>query len=251
MEGVGLMKRKIVVIDEDKCNGCGVCVPACHEGAIQIIDGKARLIEEKLCDGLGDCLGECPEGAITIEKREVEAYDEEAVQNHLAKLEAEETACSSASDEDRLPCGCPSAQVKSIERASASGAANTGAASPNCLGQWPVQLSLVPPGAKFLQGADLLITADCVPFAYGDFHRRLLKGKAVVVACPKLDDVQAHLEKLAAIFKSSDIKSANVVYMEVPCCSALKRIVEMAIDYSGKEIPLRETVISTDGEIKT
>ena len=245
------MKRKIVVIDEEKCNGCGECAPACHEGAIQIIDGKARLIADKLCDGLGDCLGECPAGAITIEERDTDAYDEEAVQKHLANIKGEATPCSAAQEEN-LPCGCPSSQVKTInlsKAADSEGSEGSEAASPNYLGHWPVQLSLVPAQAKFLQGADLLITAHCVPFAFGDFHRSLLKGKAVVIACPKLDDVQAHLEKLAEIFKTSDIRSANVVYMEVPCCSALKRIVEMAIDYSGKKIPLQETVISTSGEI--
>ena len=243
------MKRNIVVIDEEKCNGCGECAPACHEGAIQIIDGKARLIADKLCDGLGDCLGECPEGAITIEVRETDPYDEEAVQKHLANIKGEVTPCSADSMEDNLPCGCPSSQVKSITLNETADSADLDTASPNCLGHWPVQLTLVPPQAKFLQGADLLITAHCVPFAFGDFHRSLLKGKAVVIACPKLDDVQAHLEKLGEIFKTADIRSANVVYMEVPCCSALKRVVEMAIDYSGKKIPLQETVISTSGEI--
>jgi NAD-dependent dihydropyrimidine dehydrogenase PreA subunit len=243
------MKRKIVVIDEDKCNGCGECAPACHEGAIQIVDGKARLIADKLCDGLGDCLGECPAGAITIEERDTDAYDEAAVQKHLANIKGEATPCSAGSLEESLPCGCPSSQVKTINLNETAGSADSDTASPNCLGHWPVQLTLVPPQAKFLQGADLLITAHCVPFAFGDFHRSLLKGKAVVIACPKLDDVQTHLEKLAEIFKTADIRSANVVYMEVPCCSALKRIVEMAIDYSGKKIPLQETVISTSGEI--
>ncbi len=243
------MKRKIVVIDEEKCNGCGVCVPACHEGAIQIMDGKARLVADKLCDGLGDCLGECPEGAITIEERSADPYDEEAVQKHLEKIKGEAGPCSASSTGDNLPCGCPSSQVKTITPDREAGDEREGSASPNCLGHWPVQLTLVPPQAKFLQGADLLITADCAPFAFGDFHRTLLKGKAVVIACPKLDDVQPHLEKLAEIFKTADIKSANVVYMEVPCCSALKRIVEMAIDYSGKNIPLKETVISTSGQI--
>lgn len=242
------MKRKIVVIDEEKCNGCGVCVPACHEGAIQIIDGKARLVEDRLCDGLGDCLGECPEGAITIEEREADEYDEKAVQEHLAALQTAGTACSDPAPGGNLPCGCPSSQVRTIERGGVSGAEDSGAAAPSYLGHWPVQLGLVPPQAKFLQGADLLVSADCVPFACGDYHRRLLKDKAVVIACPKLDDPQPHLEKLAAIFKTANIKSVNVAIMEVPCCSALKRIVEMAIEHSGKDIPLQETIISTSGE---
>lgn len=247
------MKRKIVFIDAEKCNGCGLCVPACHEGAIQIVDGKARLVADKLCDGLGDCLGECPEGAITIMERDAEAYDEASVQKHLFALKQQQNDPAAAALGGSLPCGCPSSQVRTIERtekdepAGAAGAADT---APSCLGQWPVQLALVPPQAKFLQGAELLVTADCVPFAFGDFHRRFLKDKALVVACPKLDDPQAHLDKLAQICKSADIKGINVIYMEVPCCSALKRIAEMAIDYSGKKIPLRETVISVSGDEK-
>ena len=245
------MKRKIVLIDEEKCNGCSLCVPACHEGAIQIVDGKARLVADKLCDGLGDCLGECPAGAITIVERDAEAYDEAAVQAHLAGMRQPQSGCAADLWEGSLPCGCPSSQVRTIAREETEEAAGAEGTSPSYLGQWPVQLALVPPQAKFLQGADLLITADCVPFAYGDFHRRLLKGKSLVVACPKLDDIQAHLEKLAEIFKTADIRSVNVVMMEVPCCSALKRIVEMALDYAGKNIPLQETIISINGEIKS
>lgn len=244
------MKRKIVFIDEEKCNGCGLCVPACHEGAIQIIDGKARLVADKLCDGLGDCLGECPEGAITIKERDAEEYDEVAVQKHLAELKQQEGGCAAALMEANLPCGCPSSQVKTIDRKETEEPAEAAGTSPSFLGQWPVQLALVPPQAKFLQGADLLITADCVPFAFGDFHRRFLRGKSLVIACPKLDDIQAHLEKLAAIFKTADLKSVHVIIMEVPCCSALKRVVEIALDYAGKKIPLQETVISISGEIK-
>lgn len=245
------MKRKIVLIDEEKCNGCGLCVPACHEGAIQIMDGKARLVADKLCDGLGDCLGECPEGAITIVERDAEAYDEAAVQAHLAGMKQPQSGCAAALSEGSLPCGCPSSQVRTIAREEVEETAGAEGTSPSYLGQWPVQLALVPPQAKFLQGADLLITADCVPFAYADFHRRLLKGKSIVIACPKLDDIQANLEKLAAIFKTADIRSVNVVMMEVPCCSALKRIVEMALDYAGKDIPLQETIIGINGEIKS
>ncbi|MEW5920095.1 MAG: 4Fe-4S binding protein [Bacillota bacterium] len=246
------MKRKIVFIDEEKCNGCGLCIPACHEGAIQIIDGKARLVADKLCDGLGDCLGECPEGAITIDERDAEAYDEAAVEEHLAGLKRSQASggCAAAFAEPNLPCACPSSQVKTITRENGVDQAGAEGYSPSFLSQWPVQLGLVQPQAKFLQGADLLIAADCVPFAFGDFHRRFLKGKSLVIACPKLDDIQAHLEKLAAIFKTADIRSVHVIIMEVHCCSALKRVVEMALDYAGKKIPLQETVISITGEIK-
>lgn len=243
------MKRKIVFIDAEKCDGCGLCVPSCHEGAIRIVDGKARLVADKLCDGLGDCLGECPMGAITIVERDAEAYDEASVQQHLTALKQQEPFPAGALD-GSLPCGCPSSQVRTIERTAQEEPPCAAGAAPSCLGQWPVQLALVPPHAPYLQGADLLVTADCVPFAFGDFHRRFLKGNALVIACPKLDDPQAHLEKLAQICKNADIKSINVLYMEVPCCAALKRITEMAIEHSGKKIPLQETVISVGGEVK-
>ncbi len=245
------MKRKIVLIDEQKCTGCGLCVPACHEGAIQVIDGKARLIAEKLCDGLGDCLGECPEGAITIVEREAEAYDEAAVQAHLAALREEQGSCEAAAAEGSLPCGCPSSMVRTIVREESAKEAEAAGAVPSTLAQWPIQLALVPPQAKFLQGSDLLIAADCVPFAYGDFHRRFLQGKSLVIACPKLDNIQAHLEKLAAIFKAVDLKSVSVLIMEVPCCSALKRVVELALEHAGKNIPVQEVVIGINGEIKS
>jgi len=233
--------RKIVRIDEEKCNGCGVCVPACAEGALQIVDGKAKLVSEVYCDGLGACLGECPQGAITIEEREAADFDEEAVRQHR-----EDEAIS----DEELPCGCASATVAQFDRRSETGAAPFDRqAQPSMLGHWPVQLTLVPPGAPFLQGADLVLAADCVPFAYGSFHRDFLKDRALLVACPKLDDFQAHLRKLTQILRQAQPRSLAVVHMEVPCCSGLVHMARQALGASGNEIPLREVTISARGDI--
>jgi NAD-dependent dihydropyrimidine dehydrogenase PreA subunit len=229
--------RKIVSIDEEKCNGCGLCVPACAEGALQIIDGKARLISDKYCDGLGACLGECPQGAITIEEREADDFDEVAVKHHLK----EEKQAG-----DGLPCGCPSATVTQFERQGETEAAY----QPSMLGHWPVQLTLVPPRAPFLQGADIVLAADCVPFAYAGFHQEFLRDHVLLVACPKLDDFEAHRKKLVDILSSSDIKSLTVVHMEVPCCSGLVHLARQAIAASGKDIPLEEVTIGIRGTIK-
>ena len=183
--------RKIIRIDEEKCNGCGLCVPACAEGALQIVDGKAKLVSEKYCDGLGACLGECPQGAITIEERAAEEFEEEAVKLHLEKKKH---------TMEELPCGCPSAMVTQFERREMPGATpSVNMTQPSMLSHWPVQLTLVSPAAPFLQGADLVLTADCVPFAYADFHQDFIKDRTVLVACPKLDDFQAHLKKLTDI----------------------------------------------------
>lgn len=243
-------KRKIVHIDEEKCDGCGLCVPSCQEGAIQIIDGKARLVAENLCDGLGDCLGECPQDAITIEEREAEPFDEKAVEEHLQKINSSD---SGESTEEDLPCGCPSSQVRTLakgEKEVAGEDADADAdAAPSFLRQWPVQLALLPPKAKFLQGAPLLIAADCAPFAYGNFHRDFIKGNAVAVGCPKLDDTDAYLEKLVQVFRQNEIEKVTVVIMEVPCCGGLQRLVEKALDRSGKEIPAEVVVISPEGEV--
>ena len=235
--------RKIVRIDEEKCNGCGACIPACAEGALQIIDGKAKLIGEKYCDGLGACLGECPQGAITIEEREAEEFNEEAVEHHMHEMEH---------GTEGLPCGCPSAAVTQFERHAASGAVPTDTTcEQSMLGHWPVQLTLVPPTASFLQGADLVLAADCVPFAYAGFHRDFLKDHALLVACPKLDDFQAHERKLADILRHSTVKSLSVVYMEVPCCSGLVHMAKEAIRLSGKDIPLREVTVGIRGDLKS
>jgi len=235
------LKRKIVHIDEDKCTGCGICIPACHEGAIQIIDGKARLIAEKLCDGLGDCLKECPHGAITIVERDAEAYDEEAVKKHLSSMQA--TAldfCSPVS-------GCPSSLARTTSRPFPI---EKGERAPSLLRQWPVQLALLPTNAVFFREANLIVAADCVPFAYGDFHRTFLgEGTALCVGCPKLDNTIIYLEKLTKIIKDNEIQKITALIMEVPCCSGLKRLLEQAIEGSGKQIPLEVVVISIEGEI--
>jgi Fe-S-cluster-containing hydrogenase component 2 len=262
------MIREIVHIDEEKCNGCGLCVPACAEGAIQLINGKAKLIADNLCDGIGACLGHCPQGAILIEKRAAAEFDEEAVAEHLhAAAQVAPPAPASA-------CGCPSAAVKSfappqhghghghghsggcpsaaLRNFAPVSAANADVAGdrPSELRQWPVQMHLVPPTAPFLNGADLLLAADCAPFAYADFHRDLLKGKALLIGCPKLDDGQAYLEKLTAMLRLNAIKSLTVAHMEVPCCSGLIQIAKRAIAESGKEVPLTTIRIGIQGDLK-
>ena len=231
--------RKIIKIDEEKCNGCGACVPACVEGALQIIDGRARLISETYCDGLGACLGECPQGAITIEERVAQEFDEEAVKLHLEdKKQVEEC----------LPCGCSSATVTRFEKQD-KGANNGDVTSSSMLGHWPVQLALVPPMAPFLKGADLVLAADCVPFACAGFHQEFLgEGRALLVACPKLDDFPAHQARLNAILEQAGIKSLTVVHMEVPCCSGLVHMARQAIIASGNNIPFKDVTISTRGE---
>jgi Fe-S-cluster-containing hydrogenase component 2 len=238
------MRRKIVKIDEEKCDGCGLCVSACAEGAIELVDGKARLVSEEYCDGLGACLGECPQGAITIEERESDPFDDEATRHHLKAKKREP---------DTLPCGCPSASVTQFEAKGAAdhAQATTGFTSRSELGHWPVQLTLVPPTAPFLQEADLVLAADCVPFAYAGFHKHFLRDHALLVACPKLDDFQAHLRKLTDVLRHSSLKSVTVVRMEVGCCRGLVQMAEQAIAASGRDIPLREVVISIRGEVKS
>lgn len=208
------MKRQIVTIDEERCTGCGQCVPNCHEGALQIVDGKARLTSDFSCDGLGACIGHCPEGAITIETREADAYDER----------------------------------KAVESVVPQGPNVVAESMPSGLRQWPVQLMLVSPRAPFLAGADILIAADCVPFAYERFHEKLLKGKALLVGCPKLDDAELYREKLTEMFRHNDVKSVTVAHMEVPCCFGMVRLVEEAIRNSGKDIPLTTRMIDVKGE---
>jgi Pyruvate/2-oxoacid:ferredoxin oxidoreductase delta subunit len=232
--------RKIISIDEGKCNGCGVCVPACAEGALQIVDGKAKLISETFCDGLGACLGECPQGAIIIEERVAEGFDESAVKRHLAK---EKLA------QERLPCGCSSTTVTQFARQGKKGFAGTEKHPSSRLSHWPVQLTLVPPAAPFLQGARLVLAAVCVPFAYADFHQNFLVNQSLLVTCPKLDDFQAHLAKLTEILRRSEVKSLTVVHMEVPCCSGLVHLARQALKLSGKTILLEEVTISIRGRI--
>ena len=239
--------RKIIEIDEELCNGCGECVPACAEGAIQLIDGKARLVKDQYCDGLGACLGECPTGALTIVEREAEEFNEEAVEEYLrARVQDEKRA------EPTLACGCPSTQVQSFGPSlphHEDHTPDTHDSIASALSHWPVQIRLVPPTAPFLKGAHLLVTADCTPVAYPNFHRDFLGGKAVMVGCPKFDDAQEYVQKFAEIFKTADIKGITVVVMEVPCCQGLPVIIKKAMELAGKEIPLDQVIISTRGEI--
>ncbi|MCG0276840.1 MAG: 4Fe-4S binding protein [Thermosediminibacteraceae bacterium] len=247
--------RKIVHIDEEKCNGCGLCVPACAEGAIQIIDGKARLISDKYCDGLGACLGECPRGAITIIEREAEDFDEEAVKEHLSRSKPEITAHA------HHGFSCPGSRLMDLKRAPETGENGKTAAKAfsnenlsisirSQLSNWPVQLMLVPVEAPYFDGADLLVTADCVPFAYPNYHLELLKGRTVLIGCPKLDDGNYYVAKLAEIFKRNHIKSVTVAHMEVPCCYGIVKIVEEAINLSGKNMPLNLVEIGIKGDRK-
>lgn len=232
------MKRNIVKIDEEKCNGCGLCVPACAEGAIQIIDGKAKLIADNLCDGLGACLGDCPQDAITIEERDAQEFDEQAV-----------AASQAAAKAPVHGGGCPSAQAMKLAPPSKTVDAKTDI-GPSQLGNWPVQLKLVPPSAPFLAEADLLLAADCVPFAYPDFHQKFLAGKTLLIGCPKLDDVEAYVEKLTAILIQNNIKRLTVLHMEVPCCNGLLSLARQALAASGKDIPFESAIIGIKGDIK-
>ena len=240
--------RKIGEIDDELCDGCGQCVPACAEGAIEIVDGKARLAAEKYCDGLGACLGECPNDAIRIIEREATAFDEEAVEQHLkSKDQAEESTA-----EATLPCGCPSAQVQNFMSQLADQDEDKPVLQPgmvSALSHWPVQIKLVPPTAPFLKGADLLVAADCTPFAYPNFHQDFLKGKTLMVGCPTLDDAQEYIQKFAEIFSTADIKSITVVVIEVPCCQGLPMIVKKGMTLAGKKIPTEYVVISTKGTV--
>jgi NAD-dependent dihydropyrimidine dehydrogenase PreA subunit len=256
--------REMVNIDEDKCDGCGLCVPACAEGAIQIINGKAKLIADNLCDGLGACLGDCPQGAITIEKREADEFDEEAVAERLKEI-----------GRDPLPHGhapapaaggCPSAQVQSLpaskpvggcpsarmmDFASKPGSETSEAGQrPSELRQWPVQLHLVPPTAPFLNDKEVLLAADCVPFAYADFHKDMLKDRALLIACPKLDNTEPYVQKLVAMLQQNRIKKLLVAHMEVPCCSGLIAIARQALAESGVDVPFETINVGIQGDLK-
>ena len=243
------IKRKIIQIDEEKCNGCGLCVPACTEGAIAIIDGKARLKAEKYCDGLGACLGECPQGALTIIEAEVDDFDMEATEVHAKALKPAPLPSSPA-----MPCGCPSTLIQVFPAATACEKANhpiTQGSPGIALSHWPVQIRLVPPTAPFLKDADLLIAADCTPVAYARFHQDFLAGKVVLMGCPKFDDVPAYVDKFTQIFRQNPIKSITILIMEVPCCQGLPAIIRKAMAQAGQKIPMDEVVISLRGEILT
>ena len=232
--------RNIVKIDEDKCDGCGLCVTACAEGAIEVIDGKAKLVSEIYCDGLGACLGHCPQDAITIEKRDSAEFDEAATNAHLAAKE------SAKKPEEQMPCGCPGTMARQMEK---KGDTADGDVSSQ-LTQWPVQLTLLSPQAPYFKNADLMPTADCAPFAMGDFHSKLLKGKAIAIRCPKLDDSQGYIEKLAEIIKLNGLQSLTVVHMIVPCCSGLTHIAKEAIRLSGCDMSFTDITIDLDGSVK-
>lgn len=242
------MKRKIVTIDETKCNGCGLCVDACHEGALQLIDGKARLITDSYCDGLGACLPECPKDAIHIEEREAAAFDEAAVQ---ARMSVKKPVTNLAPPP--LACGCPGTQARSIERHPATAViAPSDQASttklPSQLQQWPCQIKLVPVNAPYLENARLLIAADCTAYAYANLHQDFMRNKITLIGCPKLDEGD-YAEKLTAIFKAHDIQSVTVLRMEVPCCGGIVTAVKQALQTSGRMIPWQVVTISTAGEI--
>ena len=226
------MIRRIITIDEEKCNGCGLCAKACHEGAIGMVNGKAKLLREDYCDGLGDCLPACPMNAISFEEREAPAYNEAAV---LAAKKAKE---------EKQPRGCPGSACRTIQSSAPAGMADV----PGQLQNWPVQIKLAPVNAPYFDGADLLIAADCTAYAYGSFHSEFIRGKVTLIGCPKLDAVN-YAEKLAQIFAHNDIRSVTVTRMTVPCCGGLPFAVKNALAVSGKDIPLKVVTISPDGEI--
>ncbi len=255
--------RKIVHIDEDKCTGCGLCIPNCAEGAIRIVDGKARLVADKLCDGLGACLGHCPADAIRIEERPADEFDEE-LQN--AKCELRNRASERPGVESGSPsesailnhhAGCPGARMRMMGRTPAE-ANSQSAIRPygrphgrnSQLSHWPVQLALAPTGGPIWQDADVLICADCVPFAYADFHEKLLAGRSVAIACPKLDDIGPYIQKLSTIFAGNTIRSITVAHMEVPCCSGIVYAVQAALEQSGRDIPVTDVTVGIDGTLQ-
>jgi Pyruvate/2-oxoacid:ferredoxin oxidoreductase delta subunit len=236
MAGATMAVRNVVKIDEDKCTGCGLCAKACAEGAIQIVDRKARLVSDSYCDGLGACLGECPEGAITIEPREAAPFDEEAVKKHLAQ-------------QSRPPVFvCPGLAAQPLRGAELADDDHTGDV-PSQLSHWPVQLKLVSPTAPYFADADLLLVADCVPVAVADFHRRFLRDHSIVLGCPKLDDCQFYVEKLTQILQANNLRSLMVVHMEVPCCSGLTRVAREAIIRSGKPVRFLDITVSLRGSM--
>ena len=227
------MIRKIIQIDHHKCNGCGACAAACHEGAIAMVEGKAQLMRDDYCDGLGDCLPACPTGAISFVVREAAAYDEAAVLAAKAKKE------------EMLPCGCPGTAAKAIHRQQAPAAC---APQQSQLRQWPVQIKLAPVNAPWFDGADVLVAADCTAYAYGNFHQEFIRGRVTLVGCPKLDSVD-YAEKLTEILRNNAIRSVTVVRMEVPCCGGMENAVKKALQQSGRSIPCQVVTISTDGRI--
>ncbi len=245
--------RNIIEIDEELCNGCGKCVTACAEGAIQMVEGKAKLVSDVYCDGLGACIGDCPTGALEVVQREAAEFDEGAVEQRLEELKREEPkphahagGCpGSAARSLASSGGCPGSAMRSVDPAGDEG----GSAGPSQLVNWPVQLHLISPQAPYFQNAELLVAADCAPFAYPDFHRKLLAGRPLVIACPKLDEAQPYVDKLAQLIAMNDLKGISIVHMEVPCCTGLMHIVLKAKELSGIDVPIKRTVVGIRGDI--
>lgn len=240
-------KRKIIEIDEEKCNGCGQCVEACAEGAIQLFNGKARLVADNYCDGLSACVGECPVDALKIVEREADAFDAEAAEQYVQHLAAQRSELKTGG---ASPCGCPSTKLEMFNSpCEVVNQAVSQTSNDSALTHWPVQIKLVPAFAPFLQKAHLLVASDCAPVAYPDFHKDFLKGRVVLVGCPKLDDTEAYIAKFAEIFKIADIQSVTVLIMEVPCCSKMPMIIQEGMNLAGKKIPTEIAVVSSRGKI--
>ena len=237
--------RNIVEIDEEKCDGCGLCVIECAEGALEIRDGKAKIIKEMYCDGLGACIGECPQDALKVVMKEADPFDEEAMEEHLKSLRGEQTQESPP----ELEAGCPGAKLVQFQSQPTAAPIQEGEAPASALRNWPLQIHLLPVSAPFFNGAELLIAADCVPFAMGGFHSQLLRGKILAIGCPKLDDTDFYIDKLSQIFANNEIKSITIGYMEVPCCAGLLHVVHKALEGSGKEIPVDTVKVSVRGEL--
>lgn len=234
--------RKIIEIDDELCTGCGECVPDCAEGSLQIIDGKARLVSDNLCDGLGACLGSCPTGALQVIEREAEEFDEDAVEEFLAEQDTKETKPSGG--------GCPSAQIKTMQPITSCQAANVPTEQAgSVLSHWPVQIRLIPPAAPFLENCDLLIAADCCAVSYGSLQADFIKGRVVMMGCPKFDDQQMYVDRFTELFKTRKLNSVTILIMEVPCCSSMLQIVKKAYDDAGASVPIRQVVVSTQGDI--
>lgn len=246
-----MAKRKIIEIDEGKCTGCGACVTKCAEGALAIVDGKAKVVNEVFCDGLGACIGECPEDALKIIERNAPGFDEEAVKKHLKKSKSLQKVPQPIGLE---PCGCPSNNPLLVKAESGGTPAKNKAARafeelPPELTNWPIQWRLVRADMPFFKGADVLMAADCVPFAFRDFHGKFLAGRPVIIGCPKLDEQESYLEKITDVITHSDLKSINIVHMEVPCCHGLQRLVDEAVRRSGRKVPVKTTVIGIQGQV--
>ncbi len=237
--------RQIIEIDEEKCNGCGQCILACAEGALKLVDGKARLVGDILCDGLGACIGECPTGALKIIERDAAGFDEEAVKRHLHESEP----AMKQNGLTTLPCGCPSSMAMTLDPNPGAGVPGPCADTPSMLGHWPVKLQLLSPQTPFLKGSDMLLLADCCGVASPNLHERLLKGRTVAIACPKLDDVNRHISRLGEILSQATPRALTVVHMEVPCCNGLVHAALKAMEIAGVDIPLRHIMIGRAGEI--